>query len=99
MNDRYKATLEHDIIRIMFKVLDKQRLRRTRQMMRAEQLHKLRFTDAFHDTLSLMAMLIDMTASFTSASEYRRLPDHCGSLPLYRRFDDGKKEKNPRRKS
>ena len=83
----------------MFKVLDKQRLRRTRQMMRGEQLHKLKFTDAFHDTLSMMALLIDMTASFTSASEYRRLPDHCGSLPLYRQFDDGKKEKNPRRKS
>ena len=70
----------------MFKVLDKQRLRRTRQMMRAEQLHKLRFTEAFHDTLSMMALLIDMTASFTAASEYRQ-------------FDDGKKEKNPRRKS
>ncbi len=76
----------------MFKVLDKQRLRRTRQMMRAEQLHKLKFTEAFHDTLSMMALLIDMTASFTSA-------DHCGSLPLYRQFDDGKKETKPRRRS
>ena len=83
----------------MFKVLDKQRLRRTRQMMRAEQLHKLKFTEAFHDTLSMMALLIDMTASFTSASEYRRLPDHCGSLPQYRQFDDGKKETKPRRRS
>jgi len=83
----------------MFKVLDKQRLRRTRQMLRAEQLHKLKFTEAFHDTLSMMALLIDMTASFTSALEHRRLPDHCGSLPLYRQFDDGKKETKPRRRS
>ena len=82
----------------MFKVFDKRRLRRTRQTLRAEQLHKLKFTEAFHDTLEMMALLIDMTASFTSASEYRRLPGHCGSLPEYRPLD-GKKKKNSRRRS
>jgi hypothetical protein len=81
----------------MFKVLDRQRLRRTRQMMRGEQLHKLKFREAFDDTLSMMALLLDMTASFASASEYRRLPNHCGSLPTYRPNDN--KKKNPRRKS
>jgi hypothetical protein len=83
----------------MFKVLDKQRLRRARQMMQSEQLHKIGFTQAFDDTLSMMALLIDMTASFASASEYRRLPDHCGSLPAHQRPDDKKKKKNPRRRS
>ena len=82
----------------MFKVFDKRRLRRSRQMMEAERLHKLKFTEAFHDTLAMMSLLIDMTASFTSASEYRRLPDHCGSLPEHRPFD-GKKKKNSRRRS
>ena len=83
----------------MFKVLDKQRLRRTRQMMQSEQLHKIQFKQAFDDTLSMMALLIDMTSSFASASEYRRLPDHCGSLPAQRQPDDKKKKKNPRRRS
>ncbi len=82
----------------MFKVLDKRRLRRTRQMMRADGLHKLKFTKAFDDTLSMMALLIDMTASFASASEYRRLPDHCGSLPAHRQPDDKKQKKNTRRR-
>jgi hypothetical protein len=83
----------------MFQVLDKQRLRRTRQMMRAEQLHKLEFSEAFHNTLSMMALLIDMTKAFTSASEYRRLPDHCGSIPAFRQLDGEKKQKNWRRRS
>jgi hypothetical protein len=83
----------------MFKVLDKQRLRRARQIMRAEQLQKLKFPEAFHNTLSMMALLIDMTMSFTSASEYRRLPDHCGSLPPFRQLDGTKKQKNSRRRS
>lgn len=69
------------IIAIMVKVFDKQRLRRTRRLMRGEQLHKLKFSEAFDQTLSMMALLIDMTASFTSPSEFRRLPNYCGSLP------------------
>ena len=82
----------------MFDVFDKRRLQRTRQTMLGEQLHKLKFTEAFHDTLAMMSLLIDLTASFTSASEYRRLPDHCGSLPEHRP-PDAKKKKNSRRKS
>ncbi len=83
----------------MFKMFDRRRLQRTRQMMQAEQLHKLKFSDAFHETLAMMALLIDMTASFTSPSEYRRIPDHCGSLPAPRKPDDKKKNKNSRRRS
>jgi hypothetical protein len=82
----------------MFKVFDKRRLRRARQVMKGEHLHKLKFTEAFHDTLAMMALLIDMTASFTSVSEYRRLPDHCGSLPEFRPLN-GKEKKNKRRRS
>ena len=87
----------HVIIKTMFEAFDGDRLRRTRDAMRAERLPKLKFTEAFHDTLSMMALLIDMTASFTSVSEYRRLPNHCGSLPSHRPFRDEKKQKNPRR--
>jgi hypothetical protein len=83
----------------MFNVFDRQRLKRARHVMRAEQLHKLKFTEAFHDTLSMMALLIDMTISFTSPTEYRKLPHQCGSLPPYRQFNGGKKEKNARRRS
>jgi hypothetical protein len=75
----------------MFKILDKQRLERTRQIMRGEQLHKLKFEDAFQDTLSMMALLIDMTRAFTSPSEFRRIPGHCGSLPAFRKTDARKK--------
>jgi len=82
----------------MFDAFDSDRLRRSREAMRAEQLHKVKFTEAFHDTLSMMALLIDMTASFTSESAYRRLPDHCGSLPPLRLLRDEKK-KNARRRS
>jgi hypothetical protein len=58
----------------------------------------LRFADAFRDTLAMMALLINMTTSFTSASEYRRLlRHHCGSLPALEPFD-GKKKKNQRRR-
>jgi hypothetical protein len=67
----------------MFRILDQQRLERTRQLMRGEQLHKLRFEDAFQETLSMMALLIDMTRAFTSPSEFRGIPDHCGSLPAF----------------
>lgn len=83
----------------MFEVLDRRRIERTRQIMRAEQLHKLKFTDAFHNTLSMMALLIDMTQSFASTSEYRRIPDHCGSLPASEKLDGRKKKKNARRRS
>ena len=82
----------------MFTMLDKQRLERTRQMMRGEQLHKLNFEEAFHDTLSMMALLIDMTRAFTQPSEFRRIPDHCGSLPEFPK-PDGRKKKNTRRRS
>ena len=78
-------------------MLDKQRLERTRQMMRGEQLHKLNFEEAFHDTLSMMALLIDMTRAFTRPSEFRRIPDHCGSLPEFRK-PDGRKTKDTRRR-
>jgi hypothetical protein len=82
----------------MFRMLDRQRLERTRQMMRGEQLHKLNFEEAFHDTLSMMALLIDMTRAFTRPSEFRRIPDHCGSLPEFRKFN-GRKTKDTRRRS
>ena len=82
----------------MFKVFDQQRIERTRQMLRSEQLHKLKFSEAFHNTLFMMALLIDMTASFSSPSEFRRLPDHCESLPPYRRLNGEKKGKNPRKR-
>ena len=83
----------------MFEVFDRRRIERTRRMMRAEQLHKLKFTDAFRDTLSMMALLIDMTQSFTSPSEYRRIPDHCGSLPASEKLDGRKKKKNARERT
>jgi hypothetical protein len=59
--------------------------------MRGEQLDKLTFEDAFQDTLSMMALLIDMTRTFTSPSEFRGIPDHCGSLPAFRKPDVRKK--------
>jgi hypothetical protein len=31
----------------------------------------------------MMALLIDMTRAFTSPSEFRGIPDHCGSLPAF----------------
>jgi hypothetical protein len=79
-------------------MLDKPRLERTRRMMRGEQLQKLDFEKSFHDTLAMMALLIDMTRAFTSPSEFRRIPDHCGSLPQYRK-PDGRKTKNANRRS
>jgi hypothetical protein len=81
----------------MFDLLDKNRLDRTREIMRGERLRKLEFTKAFDDTLSMMALLIDMTASFSSPSEFRRIPNHCGSLPGRRKLDD-QKRKNARRR-
>jgi hypothetical protein len=66
--------------------------------MRGEQLHKLKFEDAFQDTLSMMALLIDMTRAFTSPSEFRRIPDHCGSLPPFRK-PDVRRTKNKRKGS
>ena len=85
--------------RKMFKVLNKQRLQRTRRLMRGERLDELKFSEAFDCTLSMMALLIDMTASFTSPSEFRRLPNRCGSLPPARQFNEEKnKEKNARRR-
>ena len=83
----------------MFQVHDRERLKRSRQMMRGEQLHQLEFADAFRDTLSMMALLINMTQSFASVSEYRRLPSHCGSLPEFHKLDREKNKKNSRRRS
>jgi hypothetical protein len=82
----------------MFQVLDEKRLERTRQLLRGERLHKLKFEDAFRDTLEMMALLINMTRAFTSPSEYRRIPDHCGSLPAFPKRDE-KKAKGARRGS
>ena len=82
----------------MFKAFDKGRLRSMQQIAQGEQLRELRFTDAFHDQLSMMALLLDMTASFASSREYRSIPDHCGSLPAFRKPDD-RKETNARRRS
>jgi hypothetical protein len=82
----------------MFQLLDKERLERTRDMMRGEQLHKLKFADAFRDTLSMMALLIDMTRSFASADEYRQIPDHCGSLPEFHRLNGKKGKKKAHRR-
>jgi len=82
----------------MFRVLDKKRLERTRRLLRGEQLHKLKFEDAFRDTLEMMALLIDMTRTFTTPAEYRRIPDHCGSLPAFAK-PNGKKTKDRRRRS
>jgi len=36
----------------------------------------------------MMALMINMTTSLSSSSEYRRLTDHCGSLPPLDRLDD-----------
>ena len=80
----------------MFQLRDKNRLERTRQIVRGEQLRKLKFADAFRDTLWMMAFLTDLTRSFASASEYRRMPDHCGSLPEFHRLH-GKKENSKAR--
>ncbi len=81
----------------MFSLIDRQRLERTRQIMRGEQLHKLKFADAFRDTLSMMALLSDMTRAFTSDSQYRRLPYSCSSLPATRK-PNGRETKNARHK-
>jgi hypothetical protein len=82
----------------MFRVLDKKRLERTRQLLRGEKLHKLKFEDAFRGTLEMMALLINMTRTFMTPSEFRRLPDHCGSLPAFPKRDE-KKAKSPGRGS
>ncbi len=66
----------------MVKRFDLLRLDRSAQTLRGEALHKLKFEDAFHDTLSMMALLINMTTSFSTPAEYRRLLNDCGSLPL-----------------
>ena len=78
----------------MFNPFDKDRLDRTRRLMRSEQLHKLKFTEAFRDQLAMTALLIDMTASFASPREYRRITDHCGSLSYPRKLH-GKKNAKP----
>jgi hypothetical protein len=82
----------------MFRVLDQKRLERTRRLLRGEQLHKLEFTTAFRGTLEMMALLINMTRTFMTATEYRRIPDHCGSLPAFPKRNE-KKVKGPRRRS
>jgi hypothetical protein len=47
----------------------------------------------------MMALLIDMTQSFASRSEYRRIPDNCGSLSNSKKLDGRKKKKNARQRS
>jgi hypothetical protein len=75
--------------------LDQARLERTRALLRGEQLRRLKFADAFRDTLSMMTLLIDMTQSFTSPAEYQHMPPHCGSLPDFRKSDGAKAKKKP----
>jgi hypothetical protein len=65
--------------------------------MRGEQLHKLKFAEAFHDTLSMMALLINMTRVFVPPSQNHQIPDHCG-LPATRK-PNARKTKNQRRRS
>jgi hypothetical protein len=55
----------------------------------------VRFADAFRDTLAMTALLIDMTACFSTPSEYRRLLNHCGSLPPFKQLDDRKVKNQP----
>jgi hypothetical protein len=56
----------------MFDAFDRSRIGRARRLMKSEQLHKLKFSEAFRDQLAMTALLIDMPAPFTSGGGRNR---------------------------
>ena len=74
----------------MFHPLDRSRLDRTRRLMRSEQLRRLKFKEAFQEQLAMTALLIDMTSSFASPGEYRRITGHCACSPSVSEPNDAK---------